>query len=225
MSDEVSAHVRPYRPEDRAAVRQICWDTAFMGQSMEFLYRDRESWTDLFTRYYTDHEPEGSFVACDASGQVIGYLLGANDTRRLNPFYLFFVFRHLLLRMCLLRPGSAGFWWRLAWDMVRDLFDSAREPPYDHGRFPAEMHINLLPSGRSSGAARDLVQAWYAHLRRCGVPGAHGNVLANNERSLRFLEKNSYVRTGKPYLVPGLRDRDGSRLYAQQVLSDLGGPE
>ena len=210
--------VRPYRAEDRQAIREICWQTAFMGQPMDFMYTDRESWVDLFTRYYTDREPEGCFVAENASGEVIGYLLGASDTRKLIFSYAQVALRHLLLRGVLLRPGSARFWWRLAWDV---LTDRVRKPTYEHHRYPAEMHINLLAEGRASGAARDLVMAWYAHLRSQGVRGGWGSVLADNERSLRFLEKCGYSRVGEPYLVPGMRRPDGGRLHAQHVLFDV----
>ena len=49
--------IRSYRPEDRAAVRTICFDTGMMGESIASQYADRESFADMFTAHFTDREP------------------------------------------------------------------------------------------------------------------------------------------------------------------------
>ena len=53
----------PTQPADREAIRRICFETGYMGESIEWIWRDRESFADLITRYYTDREPESIFVA------------------------------------------------------------------------------------------------------------------------------------------------------------------
>jgi len=218
MPHEMRIRVRPYQSSDREAVREICWQTAFMGQRLDFMYRDRESWVDLFTRYFTDREPESSFVACDGSGRVVGYLFGALDSRRQGLVNLMTLLRHVALRFLWARPGTARFWWRMVLDHLRL---GKTEPEYDRKRFASEMHINLLPEARRSGAARDLTLAWFTHARRYGVAGVYGHVLADNERSLRFLEKLGFVRAGAPHALPAMRGPRGERLYGQQVLCDL----
>src|SRR5437870_9756007 len=70
--------VRPYVHEDRAAVRHICFQTGYMGEPADFMWRDRESWADMFSGYYTDVEPDSAFVV-EIDGSVSGYLLGAVD--------------------------------------------------------------------------------------------------------------------------------------------------
>ena len=73
--------IRPYEPRDRAAVREICCDTADGGEPSERFFPDREVLADLVTRYYTDFAPQTSWVA-EQDGQVMGYLTGCLDTRR-----------------------------------------------------------------------------------------------------------------------------------------------
>src|SRR3989442_159990 len=46
--------VRLYEPRDRAAVREICCDTADSGEPVETFFPDREGFADVLTRYYTD---------------------------------------------------------------------------------------------------------------------------------------------------------------------------
>jgi len=74
----VDVVVRPYASGDRRQVRRICYETGYMGDPADWLYRDTESWTDMFCGYYTDREPESAFVV-EIDGIVSGYLLGAID--------------------------------------------------------------------------------------------------------------------------------------------------
>src|ERR1700691_1013282 len=73
--------IRPYRPKDRAALRAICADTGFLGQPIDPVFEDRELFADYLTSYYTDAEPESTFV-CELHGEVKGYLMGSRFPKR-----------------------------------------------------------------------------------------------------------------------------------------------
>src|ERR1700677_1122718 len=73
--------VRPYRREDRDAIRRICADTGFLGQPIDPVFEDRELFADYLTSYYTDAEPEATFV-CELDGEVKGYVMGSRFPRR-----------------------------------------------------------------------------------------------------------------------------------------------
>ena len=157
--------VRPYRAEDRAAVRRICYVTGYMGDSPAWYWRDVESFADLWTRYYTDEEPESALVA-DRGGEVVGYLLGCVDTTRAEgPGSL--MRHHAVRRMCLLRPGTAGVMWRMIADVVRDSVLGKVPLPVAliDDRWPAHLHIDLLPEARAGGVGRALMAAWLERLR------------------------------------------------------------
>ena len=68
--------VRPYAPRDRAVVRRLCCETGFLGKPIDPIFEDRELFADYLTAYYTDIEPESSFVL-EQDGVVKGYLLGS----------------------------------------------------------------------------------------------------------------------------------------------------
>src|ERR1700737_5553711 len=76
LKEEKPFSIRSYRPVDRDAVRCLCCQTGFLGEPIDPVYEDRQLFADFLTTYYTDHEPESSFVL-EADGEIRGYLLGS----------------------------------------------------------------------------------------------------------------------------------------------------
>jgi len=215
------AVVRPYDPGDRAQVRYICHHTGYMGDPVAWLWRDTESFADLFTSYYTDAEPESALVA-ELDGVVSGYLLGCVDSRRAwNPAVIFG--RHLLRRGIALRPGTAGVVWRSFGDVIVDGV-RRRLPPvsvYDD-RWPAHLHIDLLPAVRGMGVGATLMRTWLDALRARGVAGCHLETLGENHGAIAFFESMGFRRHGPRAPAPGLRSHSGERLSVQLMVQRLG---
>ncbi len=211
---ESTVSVRPYEPPDRARVRHVCHVTGYMGEPVEWMWRDTESFADLFTSYYTDAEPESALVA-ELDGVVAGYLLGCVDSRRAwNPATIFG--RHFLRRGIGFRPGTAAVVWRSFGDVVVDGLRS-RLPPvsmYDD-RWPAHLHIDLLPSIRGRGVGATLIHRWLDGLRELGVPGCHLETLGENHGAIAFFESMGFRRHGGPTSAPGLRSPSGQRHTVQ----------
>ncbi len=76
MNSEKAFTIRSYRESDREAVRRLCCQTGFLGEPIDPVYEDRQLFADFLTTYYTDHEPESSFVL-EVDGEIRGYLLGS----------------------------------------------------------------------------------------------------------------------------------------------------
>jgi ribosomal protein S18 acetylase RimI-like enzyme len=209
--------VRPYRPEDRAQVRHICHVTGYMGEPADWMWRDVESFADLFTAYYTDGEPESALVA-EQDGVVAGYLLGCVDSRRAwSPGAVFG--QHFLRRGIGFRPGTAGVVWRSFGDVVVDGL-RRRLPPvslYDD-RWPAHLHIDLLPSIRGRGVGAGLMRTWFAQLEASGVAGCYLETLGENHGAIAFFESMGFRRHGRPMSAPGLRSRSGERHTVQLMV-------
>src|SRR5574338_567720 len=74
--------IRPYRRADRDDLYRIAGDTAFFGSPIEAFLEDRRLFLDTFYRYYTEFEPENSWVAESGSHEVVGFLTGCLDTSR-----------------------------------------------------------------------------------------------------------------------------------------------
>lgn len=211
--------MRAYRPEDRPAVRRICVETGYMGDPITWRWRDAESFADLFTGWYTDHEPESALVA-DAGGEVVGYLLGCRDSRRATPSAEV-LRRHLLRRGLLVRPGTAGVVWRTLADAARArLRGDALDRPFDPA-FPAHLHIDLLPGARGGGVGRRLMTRWLDTLRAEGVPGCHLGTWAENAAAIAFFESTGFRREGPPQPMLGMRSPAGARHHTQLMVQDL----
>src|SRR5436190_7853909 len=96
MASEKRFTLRKYQPADRARVRELCGDTGFLGNPIDPVFEDRELFADYLTAYYTDWEPESSFVLL-VNGEIRGYLLGSRHPFR-QQLYNFFNNIALFLR-------------------------------------------------------------------------------------------------------------------------------
>ena len=214
-----AAEIRPYEPGDRARIRYICHSTGHMGQPIQWDWRDQESFADMFSGYYTDHEPESISVVVQG-GEVTGYLLGCVDSRRARGSAAL-ALRHALGRMLLVRPGTARFLWRGIRDLLRDTRRRRRSGPFWDPRWPAHLHIDLLPRARGNGAGRLLMDRWMAHLRRQGVPGVHLSAFLENEPALAFFQRQGFSAHGEPVRAPGFRTSAGARMHSQIMVRSL----
>ncbi len=212
--------VRPYRPADRAAVRAICFETGLMGDPIASVFGDRESFADVFTGYYTDHEPECCFVV-EADGAVLGYLVGTLNARRAySPERV--LAAQALQRLLVLRPSTARFFWQAAIDMVRDgLAGEPRRRAPDLDRYPAHSHFSLLPEARRAPIAAGLYRAFFTLAKQRGCRGVHGEVFAENLRAAALHDAMGFRREGPATPAPGIRGLHGERLHVQLWVREL----
>jgi ribosomal protein S18 acetylase RimI-like enzyme len=204
--------VRSFRPADRAAVRDISYRTGFMGEPVDSFWRHQESWADLWTSYYTDQEPESLHVAT-VGDAVVGYLAGCRDTAAMRPSTEELTKTVIRRYWLLLRPGTAGFLYRGLLDGLRDRDRASGD--FIDPRWPAHLHIDLLPAARGTGLGAALMERWLQQLQEAASPGCHLLTLVENMRALRFFEKSGFRNHGDPTLVGGMRGKRGERLHQQ----------
>lgn len=205
------ADVRPYRPHDRAAVREICRATAYGGREPLL---DPRLFTDLMTRYYTELTPEGVWVA-EHKERVVGYLAGCFDETAL---------RRAMIRR-IVPPAVAGSlarglflrkaFWRLLATLPRFLAAERRARAVDLSGYPAHLHINLSPEARGRGIGERLMAQFCAEAARRSLPGVHANVLEENRAACRFFERLGFVELAHR---PVLRPPAGSSRLAEKIV-------
>ena len=225
--DELSApsaiEIRPYEAADRAAVRRVCYLTGFMGDPVDWMWRDQESFADMFTGYWTDREPESAMVA-ELDGEVVGYMLGCRDSRKVQNAGKLLA-HHAFGRGLAFRPGTAGVLWRMVTDGIADsLRHRLPAPTYYDTRWPAHLHIDLMPVCRHRGVGEKLVSGWLATLRSEKIPGCHLQTMAENGRAITFFEKMGFAKLGEPEGAPGFRTRSGARMGVQLMVQALERP-
>lgn len=219
VSGPLPLAVRSYEPGDRAAVRSISFRTGFMGETAASFWRHEASWADVWTSYYTDREPESLSVATQG-GTVVGYLAGCRDTATMHPTTDELIAAAMRRHWLIFRPGTAGFFFRAALDAVRDRNRSGGE--FIDARWPAHLHIDLLPAARGTGLAAALMSRWLDQLRDDGSPGCHLATLVENSRAARFFEMSGFRAFGSPRPVPGMRSASGGRLHQQVMVWSSG---
>ena len=187
MKDEKAFVIRSYRPADRAAVRRLCCQTGFLGEPIDPVYEDHELFADFLTTYYTDHEPESSFVL-ELDGEICGYLLGSRRPL-FNQLYSFqqnlvLGFR-ALLRYHRYNERSRRF---VRWVLSHGW----REVPAAPRRTP-HFHINLLPEARKMSTTRALFSAYFAYLYGTGERRVYGQIVTfESRRGERMFERYGF---------------------------------
>jgi hypothetical protein len=176
MSIQKAFSIRSYRESDRDAVRRLCCQTGFLGEPIDPVYEDRQLFADFLTTYYTDWEPESSFVL-EADGEIRGYLLGSRKPLR-NQLYSFWqnvsLFLKALARYFRYNARSRRF---IRWTLVHGW----REVPASPRRVP-HFHINLLPDARRMSTTRALMSAYLSYLYRCGEKRVYGQIVTFESR-------------------------------------------
>src|SRR6266542_7015050 len=186
--DETSQYlIRGYKTSDRAAVRNLCRATGFLGDPIDPVFQDRELFADFLTTYYTDHEPESSFIL-EVDGEIRGYLLGSRRPLQNQLYALYqniWLFFRALSRYFRYNERSRRF---IRWLLVHVW----REVPAAPRRVP-HFHINLLPAARKMSTTRALMSAYLSYLYRSGEKRVCGQIVTfQNRRGVELFERYGF---------------------------------
>ncbi len=158
-----------------------------MGEPAPERIGDEWIWAEFWTRYFTDREPRHAWVVEDlARRQVAGYLTGTADAARVDRYAVFLlpgivcrVIRKRLMR----KPAARRALLRMLRSLIcgeLDITASIRR------RYPATLHMDLLPHARGRGIASRLFGRYIEAMRRLGVPGVHAQSLGDNQAIAAF---------------------------------------
>jgi ribosomal protein S18 acetylase RimI-like enzyme len=202
--------IRIYRPADRDAVRQLAYDTADAGQRSSFA--DPVLQMDLLTRYYTDHEPQSTWIA-EQRGEVVGYLTGCLNTRRFATWMSTRGNAAIVIRM-LLRNLFRPQLWRWVKARIRTVrAGGAHREPWITSH-PAHFHLNLKPAARGQGVGAHLLDAFLTQCQNAGVPGVHLPTRHDNVAAQRFFRRHGF----QPLAMVEAYRHNGTQLEPVSVL-------
>jgi ribosomal protein S18 acetylase RimI-like enzyme len=178
------------------------------------VFEDRELFADYLTRYYTDAEPESSWVM-EVDGKVSGYLLGSrkparqrgHDARALPWLVARGVWRY---------PQYSEASRRYVHWILNRAWREVPESP----KAAAHFHINVLPGARRLVAAREMVAAYLASLVEAGEQRVFGQMVVFEGRrgpemfarygfevvNRREITKYRGAFSGKVYLCTVVKD-------------------
>ncbi len=207
--------IRRYEPRDRKAVRTLCCATGFLGKAIDPIFQDRELFADYLTRYYTDIEPESSFVL-EQDGRLKGYLLGSHRPFRQQLFNFF-------NNLSLFTRGMAKypFYNRPTRDFIGWILrNSWREVPTTPRRC-AHFHFNMLPEAQGMANTGKLMNGYLDHLRSKGVRQVYGQVVTfETRRGAKLFERYGFQVLDRREITK-YRHAHPDPVYLTTVLKDL----
>ncbi len=143
----LTPEVRRAARQDWPAIAGICADTGRQGNPVDD--GEREAFAEHWVGPYRDLRPDWTFVAVE-NGKVIGYLTGCPDTMAFE--------KERRARKPL--PDS------------REFFTPAVRVKL-WNEHPAHLHMNVQAAFRRRGLGAAMLRAFFADLRKAGVPSAH----------------------------------------------------
>lgn len=159
---------------------EICLKTGDAGSDATAAYPDPRELTERYAAPYLGLEPALAFVAeqegdgGDGHGAVLGYVLGASDTR---SFAARFAARESSLSAAVRAEHAAGM-------LLPEI-----------GEFPAHLHVDLLPVAQGRGVGRMLVETVLDALHADGVRGVHLVVDPRNTGALAFYPRLGFTES------------------------------
>ncbi|GGM15294.1 acetyltransferase [Streptomyces fumigatiscleroticus] len=189
-----SSAIRPYRPEDREALDDICIRTAHNGGDSRPVYEDPGIFPATFAAPYVFLEPELAFVLDDGRGTAVGYILGTAGT----PAFVE-AFRTKWLPLVADRyPRPDGEPRTPDEGIVRLLHDPERMIVPEVAAYPAHLHIDLLPQWQGRGHGRALMRTFLQALGDRGVPAVHLCMSTANTPARAFYDRMGFHQIDVP---------------------------
>lgn len=196
MASNTNISLRHPTPKDHDALYFISVVTGDSGKDARPLLRDHSLIGAIYAVPYAVMEPQLCWVAEDAEG-VLGFVVGTLDTR---------AFEHRLktewypsIRLRTVDPGP---------NPRADATQDERELSLIHhprpipepvvARYPAHMHMNLLPRARGRGVGRSLFSTWADAAREMGADGVHIGASKRNAGGIAFWAAMGFRAIDKP---------------------------
>ena len=205
--------IRPATGADLQAIGYVSHQTGLLGDPIAAYFPDEALWTDAFVRPFLE---AGccNFVA-EREGRVVGYIIGSCDPKTFER-YLRKRLPWLILRRWL--GGAYPRWWRdigYLWRVWQGHGDAA---PWQ--RYPAQLHVHLLPEARGHGLGSRLLQTFLDCLKDRGVRGVQLGTTERNLAALRLYQRfgfRVFSSQRSPFWLPII----GEELHHLRLVKEL----
>jgi ribosomal protein S18 acetylase RimI-like enzyme len=192
--------IEPARLHDLPGAYRVCLLTGDAGQDATGKQDDPDLLGHVYVGPYIARGGGTQLVVVDGGG-VAGYLLSADDTRAFETWAEAEWWPSLRARY---EPRAGR---SMDADLIRLIHAPERTPPELAAKYPAHLHIDLMPQVRGLGLGRTLIERLVAELRERGVPGVHLGVDEANTNGIGFYEHLGFREVGREPggLLMGLR--------------------
>jgi len=168
--------IRKYKETDKEAVRNICVVTSGLPTETK---KDKDFLFLMFNDYYTDFEPDSTFVAVDDDDNAVGYILCAKD---------FDIYRESMEKFFLPRIRQLGLKYTIMAKtemFIHSLFKK---------KYPAHLHIDIHPDYQKMGLGTLMIDALSDYLKGERIYGLMLSAGMNNKGAIAFYGKNGFCK-------------------------------
>jgi GNAT superfamily N-acetyltransferase len=197
--------IRGVAASDLEALYEVCLRTGDAGKDATALYRDPRLLGEVYVGPYVMLSGAIGFTAVDQDGAG-GYALAAVETRRFEERCETEWWPALRARY----PDPGPRPENLDEEVAALIHRPPRAPDAVVDRYPAHLHIDLLPRLQGKGVGRALMERLLDALDEQNVPGVHLEVAPGNRRAIGFYERLGFSRLSRHRggLFMGLRLAD-----------------
>lgn len=175
------ARVRSYEPKDKDNVREICLAT---GPKNAYEPKERIFLLSCFCDYYVENEPDNCFVVADDGDNAVGYIFAAADA---ETYYKRFKAKYVgFAKKASLGKGI------MAWFTTFPV-------RYYSKKYPAHLHIDILPDFQRLGFGSKLMDANINNLKSKKVPAVMLVCGAGNQQGINFYNKYGFTQVVKAF--------------------------
>lgn len=169
--------------DDLPALYEVCLRTGDAGDDASDDFDDPDLLGSVYVGPYVALDGTMALAAVDDEG-VGGYVLAALDTTEFEAACERDWWPTLRDRYPLHGPGRR----RRDEQVVAHIHRPPTMPHRVVERYPAHLHIDLLPRLQGDGNGRRMIETLVAELQRAGASGVHLGVDARNVRAIGFYE-------------------------------------
>jgi ribosomal protein S18 acetylase RimI-like enzyme len=164
---------------------RVCLLTGDAGTDATAVYRDPDLLGHVYAAPYPVADPTLTWVVTDDDGAVVGYVVGTADSQAFARWQEAHWWPALRERLPL-RPAQDG---TRDHELLHTVHHGGEYAAAVTDRYPAHLHIDLLPRAQGQGLGRVLITTLADALRDRGVPGLHLGVAAENTGAIAFYER------------------------------------
>lgn len=165
---------------DEHQITNICLQTADSGKDASSLYSIPDLPAIIWATPYLHFDPSFCFVI-EKDTKLLGYIVSAPNTEVFKRWQNDNWWPLVAQRLQGIVPKTKHD--RLGWDAIANEKQAA---PKFAERYPAHLHINLLPEAQGTGFGRKLIEAVCEKLQSSRISGVHLGVSKQNSNAIGF---------------------------------------
>ncbi len=183
--------IRQAHFSDTHSIYDICLKTGNNGSDATHLYKYPHLLGDYYALNYMAFESESCFVITEDAIKeptAQGYILGCTNSQAFNT-WMETTWLPPLRKKYILSSGKTETENTLI-NTLHEKHDTPILPVLQ--KYPAHLHIDMLPNMQGKGYGRKLIETFETFLRKKSVTGVHLGVSGENKSAIGFYQKMGF---------------------------------